>query len=201
MAIKDTLTEKAGPLPVWGWAGIGFVLVVGYVIWKKKQAMNAQAAAATNQAGSSNLNNVPISNLTVAAQPMPYQAGDTFVNVTGGGASSTATATGTGGTGGTATVTPPATPAPKTPVTTPKPPAKTLPAPSPPPPPATTTQQNKVTVCPYPAWCGSLWGIAQHYYGNGALWPVIYGANKGLIGDNPNLIHPGQVFVIPPKPA
>jgi LysM repeat protein len=39
--------------------------------------------------------------------------------------------------------------------------------------------------------------IAQKFYGNGGLWPRIYQANKGVIGGNPNLIHPGQELVIP----
>ncbi|MCB1173897.1 MAG: LysM peptidoglycan-binding domain-containing protein [Leptospiraceae bacterium] len=46
----------------------------------------------------------------------------------------------------------------------------------------------------------SLWRIAQkkEHYGNGHLWPRIYKANKSKI-KNPNLIYPGQKFVIPPK--
>ena len=43
----------------------------------------------------------------------------------------------------------------------------------------------------------SLWSIAQRVYGNGAYWPLIYAANAGEIGGNPNLIRPGQVFVLP----
>lgn len=39
--------------------------------------------------------------------------------------------------------------------------------------------------------------IAQKFYGNAALWPQIYHANKTVIGANPNLIHPGQELVIP----
>lgn len=42
----------------------------------------------------------------------------------------------------------------------------------------------------------SLWSIAQRVYGNGAYWPLIYAANAGQIA-NPNLIYPGQVFVLP----
>lgn len=42
----------------------------------------------------------------------------------------------------------------------------------------------------------TLWGIAQRFYGNGALWPRIYDANRGQI-KNPHWIYPNQVFVIP----
>lgn len=41
------------------------------------------------------------------------------------------------------------------------------------------------------------WNIAKKYYGNGAKYTVIYEANKGVIGGNPNLIYPGQVLTIP----
>lgn len=87
---------------------------------------------------------------------------------------------------------------PDNPITTPPPaPAPVPPAPAPPPPPAPPPAQRTQTVCSWPNWCGSLWGIAQHFYGNGALWPKIYAANQGLIGGNPNLIHPGQNLIIP----
>lgn len=42
-----------------------------------------------------------------------------------------------------------------------------------------------------------LWTIAQRYYGKGSDWKKIYNANKGVIGSNPNLIYPGQVYTIP----
>lgn len=42
-----------------------------------------------------------------------------------------------------------------------------------------------------------LWTIARRFYGKGGDWPKIYNANKGIIGGNPNLIYPGQVFTIP----
>jgi nucleoid-associated protein YgaU len=42
----------------------------------------------------------------------------------------------------------------------------------------------------------SLWAIAQQAYGDGALWPLIYAANRDRIA-NPNLIFPGQVFRLP----
>ncbi len=41
----------------------------------------------------------------------------------------------------------------------------------------------------------TLWGIARRFYGNGALYPRIARANP--IIRNPNLIYPGQRFVIP----
>lgn len=42
-----------------------------------------------------------------------------------------------------------------------------------------------------------LWNIAKKFYGSGAKYTVIYDANKGVIGGNPNLIYPGQVLTIP----
>lgn len=41
-----------------------------------------------------------------------------------------------------------------------------------------------------------LWKIAKRYYGNGGAWPKIFNANRSKIS-NPNLIYPGQRFVIP----
>lgn len=42
-----------------------------------------------------------------------------------------------------------------------------------------------------------LWNIAKKFYGNGAKYSVIYQANQGVVGGNPNLIYPGQVLTIP----
>jgi hypothetical protein len=44
-----------------------------------------------------------------------------------------------------------------------------------------------------------LWRISQKVYNDASLWPAIYIANKNQIKD-PDLIFPGQKFVIPPKP-
>jgi len=43
-----------------------------------------------------------------------------------------------------------------------------------------------------------LWFIAgyDHIYANPLQWPLIYKANKDKI-KNPDLIYPGQVFIIP----
>ena len=92
--------------------------------------------------------------------------------------------------------------------TTGGPPPSPPPPPPPPPPPVATTCSSKVTVCPWPNWCGSLWGIAQHVYGNGALWPKIYAANSAAIeaaakahgqpsSNGGNLIYTGTVLCIP----
>lgn len=43
----------------------------------------------------------------------------------------------------------------------------------------------------------NLSAIALRAYGNAALWPQIYEANVGIIGNNPNLIFPGQQLTIP----
>jgi nucleoid-associated protein YgaU len=45
----------------------------------------------------------------------------------------------------------------------------------------------------------NLWNIARNRYGDGTRYTVIYEANKGQIRD-PNLIYPGQVFVVPKTP-
>jgi nucleoid-associated protein YgaU len=42
----------------------------------------------------------------------------------------------------------------------------------------------------------SLWRISQRIYGKGYRYTVIYGANQTQIR-NPNLIYPGQIFVLP----
>lgn len=44
-----------------------------------------------------------------------------------------------------------------------------------------------------------LWRIAQKVYKDAAYWPAIYIANRDQIKD-PDLIFPGQKFIIPPKP-
>lgn len=42
----------------------------------------------------------------------------------------------------------------------------------------------------------TLWGISARFLGNGARWKEIYEANRDKI-KSPNLIYPGQTFVIP----
>ncbi len=42
----------------------------------------------------------------------------------------------------------------------------------------------------------NLWRISRETYGAGQRYTVIYGANRDQIR-NPNLIYPGQIFVLP----
>jgi LysM repeat protein len=65
-----------------------------------------------------------------------------------------------------------------------------VPAPAPTPEPVSTQRVHTVVSG------DTLWGIAEQYYGNGADWPRIHEANSGQIA-NPNLIFPGQEFIIP----
>ena len=69
-----------------------------------------------------------------------------------------------------------------------------------------TTATPTIAPSPTPAVAGktyvvksgdSLSKIAKAAYGEGKRWPEIYEANKKLIGDNPNMIHPGQTLRIP----
>ncbi|UJB72505.1 LysM peptidoglycan-binding domain-containing protein (plasmid) [Acaryochloris sp. 'Moss Beach'] len=43
----------------------------------------------------------------------------------------------------------------------------------------------------------SLWGIAEQVYGDGNQWTQVYSSNSHIIGSDPDLIHPGQEFVLP----
>ena len=68
-------------------------------------------------------------------------------------------------------------------------------------------KQPKVTKSAAKAYVGehtvvagdSMSGIASQYYGSGVKekWMAIYEVNKGVMGDSPTLIHPGQVLKIP----
>lgn len=42
-----------------------------------------------------------------------------------------------------------------------------------------------------------LWNITKKYTGKGSRWQELYNINKKVIGNNPNLIYPGQVLTIP----
>jgi LysM repeat protein len=43
----------------------------------------------------------------------------------------------------------------------------------------------------------TLWDISAALLGDPTRWPEIYSLNKDVIGENPDLIHPGQILVLP----
>lgn len=43
----------------------------------------------------------------------------------------------------------------------------------------------------------TLWDIAATHLGDATRWPEIYSLNQGVIGDNPDLIYPGQELQLP----
>lgn len=59
-----------------------------------------------------------------------------------------------------------------------------------------TTSQRTYTVVAG----DSLSKIAQHLYGRADAWPALFDANRDRIHD-PDLIHPGQVLVVPDAPG
>jgi nucleoid-associated protein YgaU len=64
-------------------------------------------------------------------------------------------------------------------------------------PPPPVVQDLAVTETTYTVQKGdSLWKIAQQLYGDGNQWTVVYGQNAETIGDNPDLIFPGQVLTM-----
>ncbi|MEU8434332.1 LysM domain-containing protein [Streptomyces sp. NPDC029216] len=62
-----------------------------------------------------------------------------------------------------------------------------------PPKPAPAAKKRTYTVKPG----DSLSAIARRELGNEARWRELYAMNRGVIGANPDLIHPGQVLTLP----
>lgn len=62
-------------------------------------------------------------------------------------------------------------------------------------PPPPSQSSRSITVTPWPTQDSTLWGIAQHYLGNGNRWPEIWKLNPGI--SNPNLIYANQQVIIP----
>jgi hypothetical protein len=81
--------------------------------------------------------------------------------------------------------------------TNPPPAPAPTPTPAPTPGPTPAPAHRTFTVKPWPLPGSSLWSIALIEYGDGSRWPVIYDANRSLIGSNPNLIRTGMVLTIP----
>jgi nucleoid-associated protein YgaU len=68
------------------------------------------------------------------------------------------------------------------------------PAPSPADPVVASVQTKRV------ATGHTLWALSQSYYGDPTRYPAIVDANRAQI-HNPNLIYPGEVFVVPKSDA
>lgn len=67
------------------------------------------------------------------------------------------------------------------------------PTPAPTPDPAPSPSGNTYTVVEG----DTLWDIAESHLGDATRWPEIYALNAAVIGDNPDLILPGQVLTLP----
>jgi hypothetical protein len=157
MAVMDEVNKKYGPIPLWGY-GVGAALIAGYIIIKRKNAAasdNQDSTQAAADQTNSNLGSASeLANMFEVAGLMPYQGGDTYVNVSvpSGGTGTSTTTTSSGGTS-TGTVTKSGTPA--------------YPIPPTPVPPKTTTGSTPVsTVKSYTVKSGdTLIGVASKQFG------------------------------------
>jgi hypothetical protein len=129
MAIMDSLNEKYGPLPLWSWGLVTALGAGAYLIHKKNTASSANAQstqAAADQTNTDLGSASELANMFEVAGEMPYQGGDTYINI-----SQPAGSSGTGTTGTTTTGTTgirsgtPASPAGGTVATPPMPPKTT----------------------------------------------------------------------------
>jgi hypothetical protein len=60
------------------------------------------------------------------------------------------------------------------------------------------TERPRIHVVVKEDWLSKL---AQRFYGDKSRWAPIYWANASVIGNDPNLIKPGQRLIIPPRPG
>ena len=60
------------------------------------------------------------------------------------------------------------------------------------------TEKPRIHVVVKDDWLSKL---AQRFYGDKNKWAPIYWANASVIGNDPNLIRPGQRLIIPPRPG
>lgn len=153
--------------PALGIAIVIVILAVFYYIYKKNSG--------TQPANSGNTSsNPPIAEVYAfdVTPPAPSTNGSAPPTPTSGG-------------GGTPVGGPVATPIPS--------PLRPTPVPTP----VQNQPSRTQTVGQWPAWNSTLWGISEHYYGSGTEYMKIYNANKGTIGNNPSLLHPGEVLTIP----
>jgi len=179
MDIREILTRKLGPAPVWVYAAIA---ILGGAWLLRRNAAKKQAAE--EQTANSDVTAGGVVDQYAMAYPMPYQS-DVFVNVQNPPAPITINNPG-------AVVNPPTFKAP-------------LPAPNPvaPAPPPRVQSVNYVV-----QRGDTLWSIAAKILGSGAKNQVIYQANKATIeavarqhgyssSQSGHWIFPGEKLVIP----
>lgn len=171
--------------------GIAFVIILLYVAMKHGSSSSSPATTASTTGTDPATGYLYGSPADLAALGQSSASGSSY-QPSSGLAGATGPAGPAGPTGATGPTGPAGNP---TPVST-KPPAQKPGggnAPKPSRPVAAAAATTSYTVQPG----NTLWGIAQKFYGNGAQYTKIYNANKGLIGSNPNMIHPGQRLTIP----
>ena len=192
------LGRRVGNFPLWVWIGLGLAGLLAYSSYKK----NKTAQQTTAQSGT--LPTTQTASGSTPASLIPQFVNQVYDNPTPPVVNVTTNST----TPVNVTNNIPTAPSP-TPTPAPPPPARPPAAPPPPPTPAPPAGQW-VTVGVWNStnapWNSTLWGIAQHVYGNGALYPKIFAANKqgvmrpdGTAGPiaNPNLVYPGERIWVP----
>lgn len=76
-----TLKTKAGPLPIWAWAGLGTILLA-LVLMRKKSKSGDTSKAAADQTNADLGSAAQLANMFTVAGLMPYQGGDVYINTT-----------------------------------------------------------------------------------------------------------------------
>lgn len=107
MAVMDTINQKYGPLPLWAWGLVTSLIAFWYMVHKQNAANAANQSSTQSAADQTNTDlgsASEMANLFEVAGLMPYQGGDTYINVSQPAGTSTGTTT-TTGTGTTTTST------------------------------------------------------------------------------------------------
>lgn len=100
MAAMDELNKKYGPAPLWVWGLVTAVVGSWYLIRRKNKSasQSAQTTQAAADQTNTNLGSASqLANLFEVAGLMPYQGGDTYVNVTENGTGGTQPPVNSGG--------------------------------------------------------------------------------------------------------
>lgn len=183
----NVFTNKVGPFPLWVWMGLSLAILLAITNWKKQKTTASTANQGTLPTNDTASGSTP-------ASLIPQFVNQVYNNPG-----------------------PPTQVTVNTPVTVDTDNDPTHPTPPPPPPPHGGPPPPKpapkgqwVTVGVWNStnapWNSTLWGIANHIYGNGALDAKIFAANKkgvmrpdgsqGVVSDI-NLVHPGDRIWVP----